>query len=314
MFWGTAWNTDTAFTGDRITAMNSLLEGFGGSDYAYILTEYGVTTQSTHISTMIDNSPAPTGDPLSAGLGSYVCSRLTATHHTPDFNAIYIVYVTTPEPGSESGWHSTALCASIRIHTVLVFLVSNVGEPQLYHSRAANGMAQITAHEIAETITDENLGGGWYVTDPSNSEIADKCGFAPTVYVTLHNGVKFLLPQLWSNFAFSKGTGAPGANNEKGCVSSGVQWPHASVSGPAFARQYQANTYTATVTGGRAPYTYNWYFSSGVPTFVLPTGTGPSFTTTLYGWPTGQPETLFTAISDADGRQMSVATSVTSTS
>lgn len=315
IFWGTSWGTDTLFTTDKIASMDQFLSGFGGSSYAKILTEYGVTSQSTHVTTIIDNQLATPGDPGPNELGHHVCDLLGFHSLSPEFNGVYVVYTTAPASTSYgSGYHSTFSCRNIRIHTVIVFNQPNAGlpgqPPPFYHGFAATAMANVTAHELAEVITDENLTSGWFVgSSSSNSEIADKCAdpVVPNLNITLTNGSVFTVQPLWSNFAFTKGTGLATSHGEHGCVISGVQWPTATISGPSFIHQFQPATFTVNVSGGIAPYQYYWHFSSSSPTIVPPSGTGSTFTTELYGSPNAQPPTLFNFILDANGRQVTAS-------
>jgi hypothetical protein len=56
--------------------------------------------------------------------------------------------------------------------------------------------ADSVAHEFAETITDAHI-DAWY--DKSRAEIGDKCNFVYSACVSLPNGSRWQIQNLWSN-------------------------------------------------------------------------------------------------------------------
>jgi len=318
IFWGTSWNTDPNFTRDKITSIQTFFAGFGGSNYANILTEYGASNRSAYVATIIDNSAAPSGDPGKEALIAHVCSVIRARGLSPDANAFYAVYSTAKNPPTYVGYHTAGICFLSIIHVALIFNTDLLNDfpDSVYRSSKAEELASITAHELFETITDPDGGGnntGWFASN-TYGEIGDKCAYIPfpTPYITLSNGSVFTVQSEWSNLAFSRRSGYANGNNEPGCILSPQSWPTAIISGPQFSKQYQSVTFSVATTGGTPPYTYYWHFSSSIPTFVLPTGTGQTFTTTQYGSSTGQQEALFASVTDALGKSVTATYLITS--
>jgi hypothetical protein len=83
------------------------------------------------------------------------------------------------------------------------------------HSQGLAAVANVTAHELAETITDPR-NGGWY--DSSGAENGDKCAWSFASPVTLKNGSTWKLQMEWSNNAFTAGTGYANRSGQKGCL------------------------------------------------------------------------------------------------
>lgn len=298
IFWGTPWGTDTAFTTDKITGLTSFLQGFGGSNYARLVTEYygfepcvscvlesHVIPVSTYRGSFIDNRPAPQGEPTAETVNGEVCTVLNQNGVSPIALAFYAVYATTLSD-SLCGWHSYGNCGGIPIEFGFFFDLDSTcstGDHSGLHSPGLAALANTTAHELSEAITDPTVGGGWYAGD-IGGENGDKCNFVfdPAVpLVTLSNGARFKLQGEWSNKAFGGGYGRKNADNEAGCLN-GETWPHVMVNigtGPNEVQTQAQCTWNSSVVGGTAPYTYSWQaFGSTVP----PTGTQPNFTAETY--------------------------------
>gem|GEM_PF-1228970 len=319
IFWGPAWSTNSQFRGDKITSIQSFFSGFGGSNYANTLTEYGTTSQSTFVTTIMDNSVAPNFDPGSAILGGHLCALLDSHGIAPDYYAFYAVYTTAryiPNPNGYLGYHDKVTCHNVTIHEALLFTADSVSSTDfsfvtdnIYHSNNAAELVNVTAHELAETITDPDVSSGWYAID-GKGEVGDKCNFtfnSSAPFLTLHNGSVFKLQGEWSNTAFYNATGAPNGNvpTEKGCVFSSAPWVRATVSGPIVFKQSQQSTFSAPITAGTPPYTYIWQISSPL-TFGYSSTTSSTFTITLYSSvPTQTQYTVTAIITDALGHQIS---------
>ena len=232
IFWGPSWNTNSTFTADKITGIASLLGGFGGSNYARTSTEYNgvnglfVGTPSTYQGSFVDNGAAPSNAPQTSAVQSEVCSVLAAHGVTPRSDAIYNVYSTTPR-GSAGycAWHSYGSCAGVAVQFAWYFnLDGDSGcDPQspasAGHSQGLSAIANVTAHEVYETVTDPR-NGGWY--DGSNGENADKCAwsFSPnsSSLVTLSNSSTWKLQMEWSNKAFTASSGYANRNGQLACL------------------------------------------------------------------------------------------------
>ena len=83
------------------------------------------------------------------------------------------------------------------------------------HSQGLAALANVTAHELSETITDPR-NGGWY--DSGGAENGDKCAWTFTGPVTLRNRSVWTLQGEWSNSAYTSGTGYPHHSGQKGCL------------------------------------------------------------------------------------------------
>ena len=243
IFWGTSWNTNPTFTADKIVGINALLSGFGGSNYIHASNEYTgidgvhVGTGSSFLGSYVDNAAAPSGAPSVSAVQSEVCKVLSAHVVTPRTDAIYNVYSTTPRGGAGyCAWHSYGSCSGVNVQFAWYFNLDgdsgcNPGTPTgSYNGTATNSaglaaIANVTAHEVSETISDPR-NGGWY--DAGNGENADKCAwsFSPnnSGLVTLSNNSKWKFQMEWSNAAFAAGTGYANRNGQAACLDGIVKY------------------------------------------------------------------------------------------
>ncbi|HEY7393200.1 MAG TPA: hypothetical protein VH559_00045 [Gemmatimonadaceae bacterium] len=272
IFTGPRWNTNSGFTGDKISSIQSLLAGFGNSQYASILTEYSaagvtVTPQSTFAATIVDNATNFDNDPGTQALANYVCTQVTNNNITVSANAVFIDYVETLPPeiiedgqvvGFVLGYHGQAptSCGSLKV--AIIFNADEFVLASGYGTRSteAAGLASVSAHELAETITDFDVQTGWFDQVNPHEEIADKCAATTSGagFSTLSNGDQFNLPGLWSNIAFGQGVGIP---EFAGCVIAPPPPPlTVTIVGPSLVAESVSCTWTAQVSGGTPP--YNW--------------------------------------------------------
>lgn len=311
IFWGSAWNTNAQFTNDKITAIGQLFGGYGGSAYAnttaeydgpaatnaYYSTQYAYASpQSTFAGTLVDNGPAPAGSPAVSTVLGEVCSVLSRNGITPRSDGIYAVYGTTSRPPSDSAcaWHSYGNCGSTQVKIAWFYSPDGDGGCQQrdasgIHSVEANSLANLSAHELAEAITDP-LVNAWYASN-TGGENGDKCAWRfPAANQTLSNGAQFLLQGEWSNHANNGRYGSSNRDGEPGClygqsgrhvlgiVGSGPQWVGAGYNSPG---QIHC-TWTAAPQFGTPPYTYQWSVSGG--NNIVPSNgfTSQTFTVSQY--------------------------------
>ncbi|MDP9122084.1 MAG: hypothetical protein M3O15_12090 [Acidobacteriota bacterium] len=223
IFWGPDWN-DPAFANDIVTGIDTLLGAFGDSRYAASSTEYTgsngrVTRSSTYLGHMIDPSPVP-AQPLAVDMvGSEACKM---ANDNPDPDALYLVYTSTGAGRVRfCAYHSYGFCrggAPIQI----AFMPNLAGvagcdiqDRWTGHSEPLSALANATAHELSEVITDPR-GGGWY--DGRNGENGDKCAYSFLGPVTLNDGSVWKLQMLWSNRAYGTASGAPNLIRQRGCI------------------------------------------------------------------------------------------------
>ena len=277
IFWSAKWN-DQSFVGDKITGLTSFFQGLGGSKWLNVLREYPdnvnqMTTHSTWMTYYIDaSSEPPAGDPGTGGAQNEICSVLNAHGVSPRTDAIYVLYDTaTSQSFGYDGWHSYGTCGADTIRFAVVFNTdwyNRTGDPGTYHSIHTDNLADITAHEVAETINDPLI-TSWWAQQAPNGEVGDKCNgsYNPTApYVTLSNGSQWKIQGLWSNAANNANSGFANGNGELGCIThSDVVLGSFSVSG-SLSGSAPVTTWTVpTVSNGDASDTrYTVYRSTSV--------------------------------------------------
>jgi hypothetical protein len=234
IFWGTEW-TDPNFDGDIISGIDTLLTGYNNSTYAHSPTEYydksgPVTPFATYWGHVIDSSAPPAPGGLTGAVA--IAEACKITNNAPDSGSLYAVYTSTDE-GTNTGcaYHTSGSCGrgnkAVPIQVVAVPYASGVvgtgcegvQDTVTGHSLALAQMANLTMHEVIETITDPR-GTGW--RDFNGQEIADKClkVFPPDLsqYPVFSNGSVWKLQAMWSNAAYLAGTGTPNASGQPACI------------------------------------------------------------------------------------------------
>jgi len=226
IFWGSEWNTPS-FAKDKISGISDFFDGYGGSNYANVSTEYKdrqgyISAQSSFLGAVIDSSAAPTTALTVAGAVAEACK---IANDQPDPEGIYFIYTST-RPGAVRfcAWHGAGSCTGgAKIQVAYMPNVDSYRGCQTFdavtgHSSGLATLANLTAHELAETITDPRI-NAWY--DIYNQEIGDKCAwsFSSTNPIsTFSNGSQWKLQMLWSNAAYKAGKGEPNYSGLKGCV------------------------------------------------------------------------------------------------
>jgi hypothetical protein len=223
IFWGSQW-TSASFAGDKISGLDSFFSGFGGSNLAAASTEYSgsngqVTTSSTYLGHTLDSSTAPS---KALTTTTAVAEGCKITGNNPDPSALYLIYTDTGAGHvNYCAWHSYGTCSNGA--PIQVAYMPNIDglagcDPQdtwTTHSQGLAALANVTSHELSETITDPR-GAGWF--DGGGQENGDKCAWAFAGAVTLANGSKWKLQMEWSNAAYTAGTGYANLSGQKGCL------------------------------------------------------------------------------------------------
>jgi hypothetical protein len=219
IFWG-----DWSNPGDVITGLDSFFTGFGGSAYAKASTEYTgangqVTAGSTYLGHVMDPSAAPNH---AINTKTAVAEACKVTGNAPDPNALYLLYTSTGAGNvSYCAWHSWGKCGNgAPIQVAYMPWLEGIagcdpGDTLTSHSEALASLANVTAHELSETITDPR-GAGWF--DAGGNENGDKCAWAFNGTTKFGNGEYWFLQGEWSNAAYTAGTGYPNRSGQPGCL------------------------------------------------------------------------------------------------
>jgi hypothetical protein len=216
IFWGSSWST---YTGDKMSGIDTFYSGVGGTAYAQTNGEYSgsngpVSTTVVERSPITDASGAPTRAPSPTDVLALVTKDITS----PVANGYYPVY--SDQPRGHAGycaWHSWGTDRGVPIQFAFFFnLDGDLGcDPQdtsKAHSQGLAALANVSGHELSETLTDPN-GNAWY--DASGEENSDKCAWTFGPNPVKFGGTSWKIQGNWSNAAYLAGTGYP---QRVGCI------------------------------------------------------------------------------------------------
>ena len=232
VFWGTTW---AGYSGDKETGIDTFWQGWNGSNYAGASTEYTgangqVSKASTYKGHVVDTSAASGGGSSSAILAE-VAKLVNNGTITLAADGSSVVPVYTDLPRGSAGycaWHASGTINSTPVQFHFYWKLD--GDPGCdpsdtsgLHSQGLAALANVSGHEMSETLTDPNTSGvsgtaGWY--DSRGAENGDKCAWtfgAPLV--SFSNGSQWKVQGEWSNAAYTAGTGYPNSSGQKGCLS-----------------------------------------------------------------------------------------------
>jgi len=201
------WGDRSRFPYDAVAGMEAFLTGLDGSRYLAVANQYvGKQARAPFAGHIFDGSAAPTTSPSTDTIVGKVCDLLSTTGVTPSPTALYLVFTDTfPPEDMFCAWHDAGRCPNgTPIHVAYLpngglvdfcdpgnqFACNNL-------SRGTRILANVTAHEILEAITDPN-GDGW--VDRDGEEIADKCAWTFDSCSTLGQ-VSWQIQKEWSNAA-----------------------------------------------------------------------------------------------------------------
>jgi hypothetical protein len=222
IFWGRSWTSGN----DKVTGLATFYTGLGGTNYALTNGEYygpvGTTVGSPAISVNaahIDNSAALGHAPRVSDIQTVVCRNIKS----PVANGYYPVYVDQPRGhAGYCAWHSYGNCGTTPVQFAFFFkLDGDAGcDPQDtsgQHSQGLAALANVSGHELSETLTDPR-NGGWY--DASGNENADKCAWTfGSKLLSFGNGSQWKVQGNWSNNAYTQNTGyQSGSSAVVGCI------------------------------------------------------------------------------------------------
>lgn len=185
IFWGPSW-ANSSFVADKATGIGAFYSQYSGSSYAGIQTQYGQSnglkvTGSTSASPAITDSATQASSTNSAVLAEVLAKVPYSSLST---NAFYPVY-TDLARGSATycAWHSFASVTD-GITTKVIkfgFFFNLDGDPGCTaqtslnpYSTGTQSLVNVSAHELAETLTDPSL-NAWF--DSQGNENGDKCAW-----------------------------------------------------------------------------------------------------------------------------------------
>lgn len=209
ILWGSSW---VSSPGDKIFGLELFYQGWSGSSYANTVTEYTgtngkVTNKISYAGYVIDSSN-PITDTSTGSILQEVCRMIP--NQEPSGNGYYVVYTELPRGSANfCGYHSHGYCGGVQVQFSLIFNVDNddsctIGlppsNPGWQMSRGMHCLSSVTAHELAEMVTDPDSYSGWM--DSYGMENGDKCAskLMPTDTV-FSNGITWRIPGQWSNAA-----------------------------------------------------------------------------------------------------------------
>jgi hypothetical protein len=201
IWWGSAgWPSDTQ------SALGDFLGGFGTSRYLQIAAQYmrGANLSASLAKTYVDPSTPP-GSVKTSTIAAEIQKVLNGA--APDPNGVYVVFTSNfPNGGNYCAWHSGATVNGVAIAQAYIPNTTGIAGCDPGNLYGANGfsegtrsIANVTAHELMESVTDKLPGGtttAW--TDAQGSEIGDKCAWTFAGPVTV-GSYSWQLQQEWSN-------------------------------------------------------------------------------------------------------------------
>ena len=199
IFWGPV-------SPDISNALYYFFNGFGGSSYANILTQYmrgaaPAPPATTYMTFASDPSAPPSHAPSVQTIANEVCVSLGGS--APDRQGVYFVITSNfPKGANYCAWHSYGNCNGHQVAVAYLPDLNGVGGCDISpldtnrFSDDAQSMANVAAHELSESITDQFI-SAWY--DSSGQEVGDKCAWQFGSPVTLSDGTEWQLQEEWSN-------------------------------------------------------------------------------------------------------------------
>ncbi len=207
IFWGPTANFPSdalpANSQDVSTGLPQELSGFSGSGYLGVANQYmrNSIAATTFGRSYFDGSAPPKNNPSISAIGGEVAKLVGAQNLQP--NGIYVVYTSNDGANGYCAWHDQASVNGVTFQIAYVPNTSGValcdpgmlpGAPN--RTEGTRSMADSTAHELMEAITDPKPGASW--VDKNGSEIGDKCETATESLVPLTGSTWQLQPE-WSN-------------------------------------------------------------------------------------------------------------------
>jgi len=167
---------------------------------------------------VVDTSAAPSRAPKTSAVLGEVCKVLDSSSQarTPRSDGFYAVY-SDKKRGSAGycAWHSYGKCGDTPVQFSFYFNLD--GDPGCSvgdvsgQSQGLSALANVTGHELSETMTDPSL-NAWY--DNQGAENADKCAWTfGGSLLSFTNGTSWKIQGNWSNAAYTNSQGY-----QRGCI------------------------------------------------------------------------------------------------
>ena len=202
------WGSPGSFPSDAQSGLTDLLTNFGGSHYLQIAQQYmrGASLTTSFAGTFTDTS-APTNKANTTTIQGEIQKVLGTS--APDPNGVYFVFTSNfPSSANYCAWHSAATVNGVAIAQAYMPNTAGIAgcDPgDLYnansYSEGTRSLANVTAHELMEAITDKLPSGstyGWI--DRNGAEIGDKCAWQFSNSVSV-GATSWQLQEEWSNSA-----------------------------------------------------------------------------------------------------------------
>jgi hypothetical protein len=198
------WGPSSAWAADVQSGMGTFFGGLGGSHYTNTAVQY-MRGRTNSIAAAVSGTATDSSTPPSNASPSQLAAEASKEFPAADPLGVYFVFTSNfPSGGNFCAWHSYGSVDGVTDGVAYMPNTTNVTgcDPGnaygLTGSEGLRSLANVTAHEFMESITDTVL-SAWY--DSSGSEIGDKCAWQFKSAVTLSNGSKWQLQEEWSNAA-----------------------------------------------------------------------------------------------------------------
>ena len=235
VYWGASWRGEGRHLVEGLT---HFLQNFGGTPYADLVREYrGLDQSGAMLSAssdiqydrrVFDDAPLPQGEVTDLDTGKEVCRLFD---NAIESNTLYVVFSDRPPTGGACGRHkgkhyctpeSPVAVLTATIHNVAAVDYACALPEEVLGPADVGRLANVTAHELMETVTNPRL-TGWFndggfsdenPTVQSIEENGDKCAGIFDHPVMLVDGSPFWLQAEWSNAAYRVDAGF----SKQGCV------------------------------------------------------------------------------------------------
>ena len=227
---GPKWAT-TAFAGDKIKGLDSFLAGYSNSPYVKTAAEYNGSNGKVGAVVKYQGHSSPSAASVSVDgrnvmqVATVACNDLRSSSYTVDTsgNQVVAVYTDMPRPSSAGycGYHTAFSCSGVPVQMTFLWNLDgdascSAQDATTGHSQGLAALANVTAHEVQEVVTDPQL-NAWY--DSAGEENADKCAWAfAHTSVPFSNATKWKLQTEWSNSAYALKKGYKTLAGAPGCI------------------------------------------------------------------------------------------------